>query len=264
MDHAQLINELPAIQQMSAEQRLYHARQRRIQQLEYWKRWEASNEAIKDVNYIEDRKYLNKKEDIKYADDVLLLDATQRNDLKEVRHLLISGVPADIKNHDGFTAVHQSSIDGNDEMLKLLLDFGADVNCRDDDGWTPLHAAAACRRRTIVCTLIDYGADMLALNTELTFPYDMTDDFDILSIFDRELSKRGINKQTMSELRSTPESQYLTLLQNGGIDDSAVILQRIDSSNATHLHFAAAYNFCAAAKYLLQLGIAVDSLDNKH
>ncbi|KAI0981674.1 hypothetical protein GJ496_004804 [Pomphorhynchus laevis] len=68
----------------------------------------------------------------------------------------------------------------------------------------------------------------------------------------------------MEELRHIPEEQYFDFLKKGGIDDSSIILQRIDSSNATHLHFAAAYNFCQVARYLLSLGILVDVLDNKH
>lgn len=259
ISHEQLVRELPVIQQMSAERRLLHALQRRSDQLKYWQLQEKSNEQYPDKRL----KGKHKSKDLKFMSEVMLLDATQRNDIEEVKRLLSSGIRPDIKNHDGFTAVHQSSIDGNNEMLKLLISYGADVNCTDDDGWTPLHAAAACRRRSIIRTLLENGADILAMNSELTFPNDMTDDYEISNIFNQELAKRGIKEYTLDEYRNIPETRYLQFLKKGGRGDSAVILQRIDSTNATHLHFAAAYNFSSAAKYLIQLGITVDSLDNR-
>ena len=38
----------------------------------------------------------------------------------------------------------QCSIDDLEEMLKVLVQFGANVNARDSELWTPLHAAATC------------------------------------------------------------------------------------------------------------------------
>jgi len=38
----------------------------------------------------------------------------------------------------------QCCIDGQVDMMKLLLDNGANVNARDNELWTPLHAAATC------------------------------------------------------------------------------------------------------------------------
>lgn len=38
----------------------------------------------------------------------------------------------------------QCSIDNLEEMMKLLVEYGADVSRRDSELWTPLHAAATC------------------------------------------------------------------------------------------------------------------------
>jgi len=38
----------------------------------------------------------------------------------------------------------QCCIDGQIEMMKLLLNNFANVNSRDSELWTPLHAAATC------------------------------------------------------------------------------------------------------------------------
>ena len=38
----------------------------------------------------------------------------------------------------------QCCIDDLEEMLRVLLDYGANVNAKDSELWTPLHAAATC------------------------------------------------------------------------------------------------------------------------
>ncbi|XP_010219050.1 PREDICTED: notch-regulated ankyrin repeat-containing protein, partial [Tinamus guttatus] len=43
---------------------------------------------------------------------------------------------------EGQTALHQSVIDGNLELVKLLVKFGADIRLANRDGWSALHIAA--------------------------------------------------------------------------------------------------------------------------
>lgn len=88
------------------------------------------------------------------------------------------GVNPDSTNEDGLTALHQVSImiiffnigridlifyifylqcciDDSEEMMKLLVDFGANVNAKDSEQWTPLHAAATCGHLHLVRYLIE-------------------------------------------------------------------------------------------------------------
>lgn len=53
------------------------------------------------------------------------------------------------------TLLFQCCIDDSEDMLKLLLDFGANVNARDSEMWTPLHAAATCGHVHLCKLLID-------------------------------------------------------------------------------------------------------------
>jgi ankyrin repeat protein len=48
---------------------------------------------------------------------------------------------------------------GDKEMVEILLNNGCDVNQIDNHGWTPLHYAASNRLEEIIKVLIDYGAD---------------------------------------------------------------------------------------------------------
>lgn len=58
-------------------------------------------------------------------------------------------------NNDGQTALHQSCQDGNLELVKLLVQFGADVRLANRDGWSALHIAAWSGHREIAMYLIN-------------------------------------------------------------------------------------------------------------
>lgn len=48
----------------------------------------------------------------------------------------------------------QCCIDDSEEMMKLLIEFGANLNAKDSEKWTPLHAAATCGLLHLVKYLI--------------------------------------------------------------------------------------------------------------
>uniref|UniRef100_A0A8C5PKT6 Notch-regulated ankyrin repeat-containing protein n=1 Tax=Leptobrachium leishanense TaxID=445787 RepID=A0A8C5PKT6_9ANUR len=50
---------------------------------------------------------------------------------------------------EGQTALYQSVIDRNLELLKLLVKFGADISLANRDGWSALHIAAYCGHQDI-------------------------------------------------------------------------------------------------------------------
>ncbi|PKK17500.1 NOTCH-regulated ankyrin repeat protein, partial [Columba livia] len=54
---------------------------------------------------------------------------------------------------EGQTALHQSLIDGNLELVKLLVKFGADIRLANRDGWSALHIAAFGGHQDIVLYL---------------------------------------------------------------------------------------------------------------
>ncbi|XP_077778327.1 notch-regulated ankyrin repeat-containing protein B [Podarcis muralis] len=55
---------------------------------------------------------------------------------------------------EGQTALHQSVSDGNLELVKLLVRFGADVRLANRDGWSALHMAAFSGHQDIVLYLV--------------------------------------------------------------------------------------------------------------
>ncbi|KAG8337310.1 hypothetical protein J6590_026275 [Homalodisca vitripennis] len=151
MEHAELVSEMAHVEHMSTQERLHLARRRRNQQLKLWaqreKEWERTRHRLKGER--------ERRPRIVFSDSVMLLEAAGRNDILEVQRLLEKGVSPDSTNEDGLTALHQCCIDDNEEMMKLLLQFGANVNAEDSEKWTPLHAAATCGHLHLVRYLID-------------------------------------------------------------------------------------------------------------
>ena len=53
-----------------------------------------------------------------------------------------------------------AALNGQEAVVKALIEGGADVNKADDDGWTPLYTAAANGHEAVVKALIEAGADV--------------------------------------------------------------------------------------------------------
>jgi hypothetical protein len=72
--------------------------------------------------------------------------------LEIVRELINSGASVDIKNRDGWTALHEASSRVFPEIVRELIGYNANVNEKTDPGWTPLHlvvmgTAIICNKR---------------------------------------------------------------------------------------------------------------------
>lgn len=197
---------------------------------------------------------------VHFVPSVMLLEAAARNDVEEVRRLLMLGVSPDSTNEDGLTALHQCCIDDSEEMMKLLLEFGANVNAKDSEQWTPLHAAATCGHLHLVRYLISKDADLLAVNADGNMPYDICEDESTLDYIESEMAKKGITQEMIDETRAIPEKQMLSdlkyLLEEGEDIDYR------DHQGATPLHIAAANGYLSVVEFLLDNNVPTDVCDN--
>ncbi|XP_050314326.1 tyrosine-protein kinase Shark [Anthonomus grandis grandis] len=93
----------------------------------------------------------------------LLHRATKEGDHKVVAELFQSseskylGDKRDAKNQDGKTATHIAAINGQNDILKTLIDHNSNANLRDAGGLTPLHYACQYNRVETVKLLIISG-----------------------------------------------------------------------------------------------------------
>ncbi|XP_028968156.1 protein phosphatase 1 regulatory subunit 16A [Galendromus occidentalis] len=263
-EHHELVEEMTTLERMSTQERLKHAKKRRIQQLKKWtqrekelKRKEQRQEKTGTTKINGGGKLVEYK--VHFVPSVMLLEAAARNDVEEVRRLLMMGVSPDSTNEDGLTALHQCCIDDSEEMMKLLLEFGANVNAKDSEQWTPLHAAATCGHIHLVKYLILKGADLLAVNADGNMPYDICEDEQTLDHIETEMAKRGITQNTIDTTRAAAEMQMLKDLKEHKARGGD--LEWKDEQLATPLHIAAANGYISVVEFLLENGVATDAAD---
>jgi len=97
----------------------------------------------------------------------LLAWATSGGSKRAVEFLLHRGAGCiRIQDCYGQTPLSLAARWGREEVVRLLLDYGADIEARDSQGQTPLSSAAGWGRETVVRLLLDCGADMEALDDE--------------------------------------------------------------------------------------------------
>ena len=196
---------------------------------------------------------------VNFVPAIMLLEAAARNDLEEVRRLLSLGVSPDSTNEDGLTALHQCCIDDSEEMMKVLVEFGADVNAADSEQWTPLHAAATCGHLHLVKFLIEKNASLLAVNGDGNMPYDICEDETTLSFIENEMAKRGVTQDLIDETRSRTENKMFSdLMQLPGQQGD---LESRDRHGATPLHIAAANGYLTVLEFLLDNHCSTEVVD---
>ncbi len=76
------------------------------------------------------------------------------------------GVPVDLRDARGRTALMAAAAAGNTELVRWLLGRGADPNAPDGDGETPLSLAAAYGRTETVRLLLAAGAERESRNRD--------------------------------------------------------------------------------------------------
>uniref|UniRef100_T1IY83 Uncharacterized protein n=1 Tax=Strigamia maritima TaxID=126957 RepID=T1IY83_STRMM len=90
-----------------------------------------------------------------YNHQETFLKAVRRGDTCELQRIFQHWeININVFDQEGQTALHQSCMDGNLELVKLLVKFGADVTLANRDGWSALHIAAYGGHQDIALYLI--------------------------------------------------------------------------------------------------------------
>jgi len=93
------------------------------------------------------------------AADTALLDAAQQNDLPGVTRALQQGASINAKTRYNATPLMLGAMNGNLEIVRLLIERGADMNIRDTFyGFTPMAAAMMNGRVDVIRYLVEKGS----------------------------------------------------------------------------------------------------------
>lgn len=88
-----------------------------------------------------------------------LLDAVYKDQTAKALSLLDNGAKANFQNAYGITTLSQACINGNEKVVKALIEKGADVN-KEVTGESPLILAARTGKVAILKLLLDNGAQI--------------------------------------------------------------------------------------------------------
>jgi hypothetical protein len=101
-----------------------------------------------------------------------LMLAVVSGHLPAARALLDGGALLDARNRGGITPIMLAVINERPEVLTLLLERGADVNAQSGTGWTALTFAAWKGDADLVRVLLGHGANPTALDKQRWTPLD--------------------------------------------------------------------------------------------
>ncbi|MFJ5423651.1 ankyrin repeat domain-containing protein, partial [Wolbachia endosymbiont of Drosophila barbarae] len=80
------------------------------------------------------------------------------------------------KDEEGCTLLHIAAAEGNNEVVKTLLEGGASVDSKDEKGCTPLHDAVVEDHKGVAQLLIQNGANVNALNSLKKSPFILAEE----------------------------------------------------------------------------------------
>ncbi|KAJ7388702.1 hypothetical protein OS493_036141 [Desmophyllum pertusum] len=150
----------------------------------------------------------------------------------------------------GLTPLHQAALKSNQELVDLLLQFGANVNQPNAYGETPLHLACQAASLTFLHKFLEIGAELRAEDSAgRTCIHHAAKSGSVLKL--HYLAACGLSLKTRDNKGQTA---LHTAAEQGQLEACEYLLRHKrfpadirDSTNATPLHIAAKYAHCEVA-----------------
>lgn len=193
-----------------------------------------------------------------YEGNSALYHAAYSGNIKAVRQMLEFEFNVDTINLEGMTPLLGSlQKNGNEEIVKLLLDAGANFAIADKVGISAIHVAATLGFTRTVEFLLDAGADVNQAipekGTTALMMALLTNHLDTALL----LIHRGANKFAKDQVASTihiASMQGFTDIVGLILDEKPDEINCLTEDRNTPLHLAASYNHFSIIKFLLKRG----------
>lgn len=104
---------------------------------------------------------------------IRFIQAAKEGQLDVLKKYVADGVPVDITDSCGYSALHWAAAHGRAEVINFLLFNNADINLRAEDGMTPLHLAAKHHKLNTAHLLVEAHADLNIVNEAQQRPIDL-------------------------------------------------------------------------------------------
>lgn len=95
------------------------------------------------------------------------------------------------KNSHGLSTLQLSIINGHFRLSEYLIHAGIDVKLRDHQGWTALHDASLYSSSTLVVLLLQYGSDILARTYKGEMAIDLAGDIPTENLLLKKMEEGG-------------------------------------------------------------------------
>eukprot|EP00004_Rigifila_ramosa_P018901 TRINITY_DN4754_c0_g1_i1.p1 TRINITY_DN4754_c0_g1~~TRINITY_DN4754_c0_g1_i1.p1 ORF type:complete len:875 (+),score=217.57 TRINITY_DN4754_c0_g1_i1:3-2627(+) len=162
------------------------------------------------------------------------------------------------------TALHEAALEGQEAIVRRLLERGATVNAVDADDMTPLHGAARRGHLHICDILLGAGANPNPKNSDELTPLHFAAQRGLEAVV-RDLVARGADFRARDVFQNTPLHYAASEDRVSAIEVLAKCGAPVDAQNdrgSTPLHLAAVKGKTAACKALLDAG-ATRTLTNQ-
>ena len=198
-----------------------------------------------------------------FANEIGMVKAATVGNISAVRGYLEKGLPIDIRDHDGKTALIAASQYGHTEIVKLLLDKGAAVDAKTSRGSTAFYYAAQNHHIDSLKLLFARGADVNHINLNQFSPLSVAitnRDVEVVRLlleYGADPDAQPAGQPLLSDALSRDSAGVFPILVEKGAD---VNVSRVGYGE-TPLMIAVAMQSMPAVKLLLSRGANIRAKD---
>ena len=183
-----------------------------------------------------------------------LHQATITGNLEIVKLLVENGAKIDLKDNKGMRSMHYGALHGRLDIISLLIRCGSSANDQAFNGDTPLHLAVQSGHADIVYQFIHFGADVTLTNTQYKSSLDVACELGKTKIVEILLQSGLYAHYLKDKSRDLIETQFSTTslhlaARNGHNDIIKLLIQYGFDLNRFNSQGTALHEACRYGRY---------------